>query len=80
MQARQNRNYSDVLYFVQCLANCVYPMFRPLEDWRRGVFDAVGIPYTDEPTLSQLWLIEAFLIEKIAEMHQQTERLMEVKP
>ena len=60
--------------------NAVYPMYRPLEEWRRGVFDAVGIPYTDEPTISQLWLIEAFLIEKIAEMHQQTEQLMEVKP
>ena len=79
LQPRQNRSYSDCLYFVQSLANCVYPMFQPLEEWRRGIFDAVGIPYTDEPTLGQLWLIEEFLLSKVQEMHQQTEVLMEVK-
>lgn len=77
MNARQNQNYSDCLYFVQALANCVYPMFRPLEEWRRGLFDNAGIPYTDEPTIPQLWLIEEFLIGKIAEMHDQTEKLLE---
>ena len=80
MIPRQNQDYSDCLYFVQALANCVYPYFRPIEQWRRALFDAVGMPYTDEPTISQLWLIEDFLLEKIQEMHQQTEKLMEVKP
>ena len=84
LQPRQNRSYSDCLYSIQALANCVYPYPIPAtettaEEWRRGIFDAVGIPYTEEPTIGQLWLIEEFLIEKIKEMHQQTEALMEVK-
>ena len=76
MKPRQNRSYSDCLYFVQSLANCVYPDQPPAETWRRGIFDAVGIPYTDEPTISQLWLIEEYLLKHIQEMHNQTEVLM----
>lgn len=77
MKARTIRNYSDLLYSIQALANCVYPYFPPSEEWRRGVFDEAGVPYTDEPTIGQLYCIEAFLLDQLAKMHEQTERLME---
>jgi hypothetical protein len=73
MNPRQIRNYSDCLYFVQAVANCVYPYAPPAEMWRRGIFDAAGIPYTDEPTLSQLYAINAFLLDELKKMHEQTE-------
>lgn len=79
MNQRNNRNYSDCLYFVQALANCVYPYEPPAETWRRAIFDQAAIPYTDQPTISQLWLLEAFLIENIDAIHRQTEQLMMVK-
>lgn len=79
MEARQIRNYSDLLYAIQALANCVYPYTAPAEAWRRGIFDEVAIPYTDEPTVSQLYLIEAFLLDKLQEMHKQTEGLLNGK-
>lgn len=79
---RKTNSYADVLYQVQALASVVYP-FRTMRDAGRlfieSVYETAGIvvPVGEDPTLSQLYLVEEYLIAVLNEMHEQTLMLLE---
>ena len=81
MEPRTSRGYSDVLYQVQALAHVVFP--RPaMRDnsysFMQAIYRQAGIevPVGEEPTLSQLYIVEGWLLDKLQEMHLITERML----
>ena len=79
MQRRTIRSYSDVLYSVQALARCLYPYYQDYEKpWLATVYQTVGITVErgQEPTLSQLYLVQAFLLDQLQQQHQEVEEMM----
>lgn len=77
--ARKSDRYVSVLYQVQALAKVVYPYFTP--GWHIALWETAGItvPVGEDPTLSQLYLVEEFLIAVLNEMHEQTLMLLEAQ-
>lgn len=77
LEPRQTRQYSDVLYQVQGIAHVLYPWFSPgfyAALWRTcGIEVEIG----HEPTLSQLYVAEEFLLSELNDMHGRTEMLLE---
>ena len=81
MDARTPRGYSDVLYQVQGLAHVVF--LRPATrdngySFMHALYREAGIevPVGEDPTLSQLYIVEGWLLEKLQEMHLTTERML----
>jgi len=80
MQRRAIRSYSDVMYVVQALAKCLYPYYQDFEKpWIMAIYETAGITVErgEEPTLSQLYLVEAFLLDQLQQQHQEVERMLE---
>lgn len=74
---RPTKTYSDVLYQVHAIANALYVHFRP--GWYAALWRTCGldVPIDQEPTLSQLYIAEEFLLSELNDMHQRTEMLLE---
>ena len=77
LQPRPVRTYSDVLYQVCSIASVLYVHFRP--DWHAALWRTCGldVPIDQEPTLSQLYVAEEFLLSELNNAHQRTEMLLE---
>ena len=79
LQPRRPRGYSDVLYQVRAMAMILYPYFKPGWDvtlWRTA---GIEVEIGEDPTLSQLYLVEAWLLDELQKMHEATEKILEGK-
>lgn len=81
MVPRTPRGYSDVLYQVQGLAHVVF--LRPATrdngySFMQALYREAGIEVEvgEEPTLSQLYIVEGWLLDKLQEVHQIIERML----
>lgn len=81
---RKPDSYLSVIYQVQALAKVVYSHRRTGgtgQDFMAMVYETAGIivPAGEDPTLSQLYLVEEYLIAVLNEMHEQTLMLLEAQ-
>lgn len=78
MKRRIHRKYGDVLYTVSALADVLYPCWHGALGWIDEVYATSGIQINpeEEPTIGQLYAIEAFLIDEIQKLHEETETLL----
>lgn len=74
---RTIRSYADVLYHVRALACACYPSYRQA-NFESMIWEEAGIdvPVGEDPTLSQLYLVEEWLLDQLNEMHEQTLMLL----